>query len=333
MNLASAFKSKRGVVLILVGVSLFVILNFFALVVDLGRVFVTKNELQNTSDAAALAAVVEIPMGETSALNKAISFGEAHRVANEPISIDPSDVVFGRYDISNETFQAGAVPTNAVEVQARRTAGSPSGPLGLFFAQLFGQDSTNVRAKTLAVLDPRVVGVHGKNRLIPYSAIDFVVDQNHDGLYDIGSVINIYPRNDAPGNFGFLDLDGGSNDVTELRDYIENGYDKDFTIPPGGSVQVSGSTGIDGNSLLNSFGEILNENVFLPVHNWVTGEGSSSIFNVTSLLAVKILRVKLNGNQDSRYIRVEIISFASSVLAVDPNAPENNSVAKPRLVV
>ena len=333
MHLMRSLKQKRGAVLALVGLSLFVIFNFFALVVDLGRIFVTKNELQNTSDAAALAAVVEIPNGETSALNKAIGFGQAHSVANAAILIDPSDVVFGHYDIPNETFNPGALPTNAVEVQARRTTGSPSGPLGLFFAQLFGQDSSNVRAKTLAVLDPRVVGVHGKNRLIPYSVINFVVDQDSDGNYDIGSVIDIYPRNDAPGNFGFLDFDGGSNDVPELRDYLENGYDQDFLIPAGGSVEVSGSTGIDGNSLLNSFQVILNEEVFLPVHNGVVGEGDNAIFNVISLLAVKILDVKLNGNQNQRYIRVEIINFASSVLAVDPNAPENNSVAKPRLVV
>ena len=47
----------------------------------------------------------------------------------------------------------------------------------------------------------------------------------------------------------------------------------------------------------------------------------------------RVLAVKLNGNIDQRYIRVELINFASSVLAVDPNAPENNSVSKPRLVL
>jgi hypothetical protein len=254
-------------------------------------------------------------------------------VANQSIEVEDGDVIFGHYDLTDFTFQGNALPTNAVEVNARRTEGAPSGPLDLFFARLFDQDTTNVRAISRAALDPRVVGVRGKNRLLPYTVINFVVDADLNGGYDIGTTINIHPRSDAPGNFGFLDLDGGSNDIVELRYYIENGYDKDFIIPPGGSVEVSGSTGIDGNSLLNSFIAIVGEEVFLPVHNWVIGEGDGAIFNVISLLAVKVQSVKLTGDPDKRFIRVEIINLASSVLAVDPSAPENNSVAKPRLVL
>lgn len=324
---------KDGVILILTGLSLLAFLSFFALVADLGHIFVTKAELQNTSDSAALAAVGEIPSGLTTARQEAINFANTHQVAGDPIVILDSDVVFGHYNLSTHSFVSNSNPINSVQVQARRTEGAPSGALDLFFARLFGHHVSNVRSLSLAVLDPRVVGVHGKNRLLPYSVIDFVVDGNGDGLFDIGSVINIHPRNDAPGNFGFLDLDGGSNDVVELRHYIENGYDKDFTIPPGGSMEVDGSTGIEGNSLLNSFEHIVGEEVFLPVHDWVTGEGDQAIFNVTSILAVRVKRVKLTGNLEGRYIRVEIINFASSVLVVDPDAPENSSVSKPRLVV
>ena len=326
-------KGEKGSVLTLVGLSLFTLVSLFALSVDLGYIFVTRAELQNAADSAALSAVIEIRNGISTARQKAISFGEAHVVANQFIEIEDGDVTFGRYDLTNFTFQAGVLPTNAVEVNARKTEGAPSGPLELFFARLFNQDTTNVRAISRAVLDPRVVGVRGKNRLLPYTVINFIVDTNLDGNYEIGSTIDIHPRNDAPGNFGFLDLDGGSNDIVELRYYIENGYDKDFIIPPGGSVEVSGSTGIDGNSLLNSFNAIVGEEVFLPVHNWVIGEGNGAIFNVISLLAVKVQSVKLTGNQDKRFIRVKIINLASSVLAVDPSAPENNSVAKPRLIL
>ncbi|MBI4358325.1 MAG: hypothetical protein HY584_03415 [Candidatus Omnitrophica bacterium] len=308
-------------------------MSLFALSVDLGHIFVTKTELQNTADSAALAAVVEIRNGLDAARQKALAFAEAHAVAGTYIDIEPGDIVFGRYNINTNQFQANGLPTNAVEVNARKTEGAPSGPLALFFARFFDKDFSNVRALSIAVLDPRVTGVRGKNRLLPYSVVNFIVDQDLDGNYDLGSVINIHPRNDAPGNFGFLDLDGGSNDVTELRYYIEHGYDKDFTIPPGGSIEVLGSTGIDGNSLLSSFQAIIGEEVFLPVHNWVLYPGSNAIFNVVSLLAVKVLDVKLNGNVDKRYIKVKLVNFYSSVLAVDPNAPENNSVAKPRLVL
>ncbi|MBI4116016.1 MAG: Tad domain-containing protein [Candidatus Omnitrophica bacterium] len=325
-------KNQKGYVLITTGLSLLFLLSTFALVADLGHIFVTKSELQNTADAASLAAVVDIPQGETVARQKALVFGESHWVAGSQILIADPDIRFGNYDFQTSQTDWGAQPFNAVEVKAKRVTDSPSGPLPLFFAQLFGKDFSNVEASARAVLDRHVVGVKGKNRLIPYSVIDFVVDEDFDGNFDLGKIINIHPRNDAPGNFGFLDLDGGSNDIPELRLYIEEGYDKDFTIPVGGSVPVLGSPGINGVSVLASFNNILNEVVFLPVHDHVEFEGDQGTFNVIAILAVRIKEVKLNGAITQRYIKTEIISFASSVLVTNPDAPENNSVAKPRLV-
>lgn len=326
------FNDTRGFVLITMGASLTVFLSFMALVVDFGRLYVTKAQLQNTADAAALAAAIDIPLGTAVAGQHALDFGGSHYVAGAPISVTADDVIFGNYNFSTRSFTPETNPVNSVAVTARRTADSVSGPLPLFFAPLFGHLTSDVRARSVAALDPHVVGVQSKNRLIPYSAHESVVDANGDGKFDIGSVINIHPRDDAPGNFGFLDLDGGSNDTPELRRYIEEGYDDDFIIPPGGSVSVSGSTGIEGNSLLNSFDSILDEVVFLPVHDAVVDPGSNAVFNVTGLLAVRIQSVKLTGSSHSRYIRVKIISYASSVLATHPDAPANNSVAKPRLV-
>jgi len=324
-------KNQKGYILVSIGASLLTLISLFALVADLGHIFVTKAQLQNTADAAALASVVEIPAGELTVQQKAQEFGNAHWAGGAQIVINNQNIETGSFDFQAGTFASGATPVNAVRVEAQRVQGSGPGALQLFFAPLFGKDTSNVRARSLAVLDPHVVGVQSKNRLIPYSVIDFVVDEDGDGLFDIGSTVNIHPRNDAPGNFGFLDLDMGSNDVPELRAYIEHGYDKEFIIPPGGSVEVPGSTGITGNSLLNSFGVILNEIVFLPVHDWVAGEGDGAIFNVVALLAVRISKVKLTGGHESRYIRAEIIRYASSVLVTDPEAPANNSVAKPRL--
>lgn len=327
-----SLRNEKGFVLTMTGVSMVALVSFFALVVDLGRIYVTKSELQNAADAAALAAIVEVSVSQDTARESAFDFGTSHYAAGSNILFEVSDVQFGHFDFETSQFSLGEEPTNGLEVKARRVTGSPSGPLPLFFAPFFGKDSSNVQASSKAVLDRHVVGVTGKNRLIPYSVIDFVVDANLDEQYDIGSEIDIYPRDDAPGNFGFLDLDGGSNDIPELREYIEGGYDQDFIIPADGSVPVWGSPGINGNSLLPSFSKIEEEIVFLPVHDRVEFQGDIALFNVVGVLAVRIKSVKLTGALQNRYIRVEIISFASSVLATDPRAPENNSVAKPRLI-
>lgn len=332
MKIPSKLHSEKGYVMVLVGISLTGLFALFILVADLGHVFVTKAELQNTADAAALAAVVDIQLGEDIAEVSATDFGQTHWVAGSSIIITPEDVQFGHYDGGTGVFQAGASPVNSVSVMARRTSNSPSGPLPLFFSAMFGKDVTDVSAKSIALLDSQVVGVKGKSRLIPYSVINSVVDANGDGLYDIGESINMHPKKDAPGNFGFLNFDGGSGDTPEVQYWIENGYDQEFIVPPGGSIPISGSTGVNGNSLTPSFLKIIDQVVFMPVHDGVGEQGANALFNVVGFLAVRIKAVKLIGKEEERYINAELISFNSSVLVTDPQATANNSLAKPRLV-
>ena len=161
------FKDQQGFVLLSVGITLLTFLGLIALVVGFGHIFVTKSQLQNTSDAAALAAAVEIPQGTASATQKALQFGGSHYVAGSKILIASNDVQFGNYNFPASTYQMGAQPFNFVSVAAKRVTGSPSGPLELFFARFFGQYFSNVSSRSHAVLDNHVVGVTGKNRLIP----------------------------------------------------------------------------------------------------------------------------------------------------------------------
>ena len=51
---------QGGAVLVLVGISLAVLIGFLGIVIDLGRLFVTKTELQTAMDACALAASAEL---------------------------------------------------------------------------------------------------------------------------------------------------------------------------------------------------------------------------------------------------------------------------------
>ncbi|OGX06377.1 MAG: hypothetical protein A3G87_01900 [Omnitrophica bacterium RIFCSPLOWO2_12_FULL_50_11] len=339
MSQLRRFKGKGGTILILAGASLFAFITFFALVADFGHIFVTKAELQNVADSAALAAVVDIQNGLAQARQTAVSFGETHRVAGSPILIDSGDIAFGYYDLNAEQFLPGETPTNAITVNAKRTEGSLSGPLTLFFARLFGKDTSNVQAVSIAVTESGVVGVRARGGLIPLAARDLIVDQDGDGEFDLGLTVDILPRNEAPGNFWYLDFNGGSNSNDELQDWIENGYDQDFAIPAGdgvgvwGSVEVEGTTGIRGESVAEAFQAILDKEVFLPVHNGVSGQGANALYNVIAILAVRIVDVNFTGSQSERYVRAELISVNSSALITHPDAPENNSLQKTRLVL
>ncbi|MDZ4102000.1 MAG: TadE/TadG family type IV pilus assembly protein [Hydrogenophaga sp.] len=70
-------RSQRGVVAILLGLSLTVLIGFAGLAIDLGRFFIIKTELQNGMDACALAASSQLRPGQNNAtaLDRAIAYG------------------------------------------------------------------------------------------------------------------------------------------------------------------------------------------------------------------------------------------------------------------
>jgi len=50
-----AIKNNRGATAIVVAISLIILIGFLAFAVDIGHLFVARNQLQNAADAAALA--------------------------------------------------------------------------------------------------------------------------------------------------------------------------------------------------------------------------------------------------------------------------------------
>jgi hypothetical protein len=70
---------QKGAVMILVGIAGAVLIGFLGLVIDLGRLFVTKTELQSAMDACSLAAAAELRPGvipaDPDAINRAVSAG------------------------------------------------------------------------------------------------------------------------------------------------------------------------------------------------------------------------------------------------------------------
>jgi len=155
---------KRGVVVVQVAVGLTTLVGFMALAIDVGAMYTAKTEIQRAADSAALAAATELgdytdgdPM--TRARTAAADFANRNKVLNSGVGLDASDVVFGQAHINQDTGKYVFTETtdlpNAVKVRLRRTTGSPSGPMSLFFARVFGIQSANLAAQATAVLTPR----------------------------------------------------------------------------------------------------------------------------------------------------------------------------------
>lgn len=170
MRLGSATERKRAVVVVQVAVLMVVLLGFAVLTVDVGALYNNKTDLQRTADAAALAAaarLVDYGAGEDPivlARETALDYTVRNPVFGNSVTIDTdTDVVFGRAVYSSATGQYSFTPTDvapdAVRVRVRKTNDSANGAVTLFFARIFGHDSTEMTAEALAAAMPRDIAV------------------------------------------------------------------------------------------------------------------------------------------------------------------------------
>ncbi|WP_146462459.1 vWA domain-containing protein [Rubripirellula tenax] len=111
--------------------------------VDVAQMHLSRTELRSATDAASKAAAARL--AETLDQNQAIAEGQriaaANTVNGEPLLLDGGDFTFGRSDIQPSgkfAFSQGGSPQNSVAVNGRRTTGSLSGPVPLFFGNIFG---------------------------------------------------------------------------------------------------------------------------------------------------------------------------------------------------
>lgn len=136
-------RRRRGAMLVMIAVMLIVFMATVAFSVDIAFMHLTRTELRTATDAASKAAA--LTLSQTFDRDQAIARGQQisalNTVGGQPLLLDTSDFQFGR---SEETsggrfvFDTSATPTNSVRVNGRRTTGSRSGPIPLFFGNIMG---------------------------------------------------------------------------------------------------------------------------------------------------------------------------------------------------
>ncbi len=312
---------ERGAVGVVVAAILAVLIGFTALVIDLGWLFVVRGELQNAADAGALAGVVElVNNGEDYAQTMAVAF------ATED----------GQFRLNRTAPEADAVDVivlgpETLRVHIRRSAGTAAGPVPTIFSRIWGRESMGAAAVAVSTLDHHVVGT-GPGNLMPFGIHEDMLDADGDGDYDIGNSIDIYPYPWSPGNFGLLDLDGGSNSNAETAYWIENGYDGIFIIPETG-INVEGDPGISGGSLNGAINLRLGDTVFFPVFDQVTGQGANTIYHVVDLVGGIITGFQLTGAMNNRHFTLQISEYsAANIIVGGDDVALNNSVSAPVLI-
>lgn len=253
---------RRGSVTPLAAVTVPVMIGFVALSVDYGYVAVTKAQLQNAADSAALAGAsayftnsgMRMSTEELTPLarSRAKAFATLNEAAGVGTVLTDADILLGQHDYYYRTCALlPDEPWNAVHVVARRTEGSPNGPVSLFFARIFGKNTANVTVQARAVANDRAAGYHlYKNGIfIPFTihtqkyqyllangSDGFSYDSDGDAVSSSGDgipEIKLFPwkwvelpemdGSDGAGNFGTLTVGLGSQGTSFIEEQILNG--------------------------------------------------------------------------------------------------------------
>nr|WP_261360689.1 pilus assembly protein TadG-related protein [Aeoliella straminimaris] len=170
--------SRRGAITILSAVLAIVVVGMVAFAVDIGYILSSREEVQRTADAAALAATWEFVDKlndkydsadcQAFARTEANDYSTANKVGNIGPVVDTNatnsptgDMVFGYindFEDPNAPFDTTATDRfNAIRVKVRRDSGL-NGELPLFFARIFGVDSQALQAQATAALIRDVKG-------------------------------------------------------------------------------------------------------------------------------------------------------------------------------
>jgi hypothetical protein len=232
------FVCERGQIAVITCFVLIVAIGMMAFVIDEGSLYQTRRNLQTIADSAALAGVQELPENPALAVQKAVNYAALN---NFPLS--SSDVIISRTYADNDTITIKAVNPDTK----------------LYFARIYGQDSTAVGANSKAVIGSpkKVKGVvpwgFEENNYIP--GVEYTLKY--------GS-----PPDPGPGNFGALAIDGGG--ATVYKNTIKNGSTTPLSIgmwiePSTGNMSGPTSQGIDNriynqpNNAFDTFSQLTEE--------------------------------------------------------------------------
>jgi len=271
--------SRRGAVAVLVAVLLIVFFALMAFAIDVGWMYLTKAELQDAADSAALAGASQFAGGYvqynlpgqapqqsilSTSESTASSFAQQFSAANSAggvcsLTLNAADIQFGFTDSNgNYTTPCSGYP-NTIKVTVRRDS-SANGPLELFLATVLGMSQTTMTATAAATATAGNISSFnpglGLNSLLLPVTLDvnqwnqfMATGQSPDGNTYYGPngapQLQVYPSpGNAPGNFGLICPGPPASSAPQFSNWITNG-------PSPSDLQYLLSNGLAGASWLS----------------------------------------------------------------------------------
>ena len=223
-------KRERGSILATSAIGMLAVLLAVGMGIDISRLYLSKAELQNAADAAALAAVSGLngqAPGITDAVNRAVTVMNKYDFNKTGVQVTASNVLFA-VNLNGDYMpasQAALSPTNIRFVQVT----TPELPVGMSFAALVLGNSKNLSATATAGFSV------SPNEICPWLPA-FVLDYPTDPISPGGVyTFRLAPGGDvSPGNYQLLApiQSGGSGD----REGMANGVN--WCVQPGQEIET-----------------------------------------------------------------------------------------------
>ena len=275
-------RRDEGAIAVIAAVAFVPLCLMVAIVVDAGRVWVGRARLQNSVEAAAIAAA-----------QTWMTQGQA--CSSTSLSVISRD---------------GSAPTS---VQCTVTGSNTSGvtrvtatePIGLTFATLVGRSSSTVTAST----GVRIGALGSTVGVWPFglcSQVKAVSDWIASGMTTATStVIRFEDQNQrcggtVSGNWGVLDFNGGSSSNAETKAWVDNGY---LGVVKVGDW-ITGSPGAPSGSL--DIQSIVGKSVVMPMYSTPRLSGSNVEYRIVGFAKARVDAVQFTGSASSRSIRITL---------------------------
>lgn len=186
INIFDKFKNENGIVIIYIAILLVVLIGMAAFAIDIGYHRVARNQLQDASDAAALAGARQLGQNyytaqspTTNVVEQATAIAEANFAAGKQLtSANIDSIQIGKWDSVYRSFSVPASNPHPDAVQVI-TKSSFSG----FFSSILGQNSLRTEATACAAIS----GPCEEKPTIPLaiSTAYFDLFTNHEACEDI----------------------------------------------------------------------------------------------------------------------------------------------------
>lgn len=306
-NRSAGRGDERGQILLIVAAGMFVFIAFVGLVIDTGVGFRERRHLQNASDLSSLAGTKVIADhyldgGRTG--SQVYAAVDASLVANGCVPTDgcawtaeyvrPDPATTGSEIDLGDVTNGGSIPLNAQGVRVT-AATSPD----TFFMRAVGIPELDVSANATAMTSSLLNEVPA-DVLLPIAMFD--------SDYEVGVEYEITAGDEGPGNFGWLDWNGGSPNTPELAYSLCNPNNPAMTF----AVWIDGSTGMkNGNEVRDCMDSWIGETVLIPIWGQTNDAGGNNLmYEVVTLAALTLTGFDQHANKINGYF-VEFYALPS----------------------